>query len=124
MASLFLGLKSVRMEYKTMLGTDISGATLVAPKLFYTLQRDGRSFGLKNTTDVILRLYIVNPDDESQTKVLWTEIDPGETFGWDMMSSAQQFSIPPQTQIYVTGVTLAGVAANPAAGRLRFTSWG
>lgn len=124
MTSLFLGLKSLRMEYKAVLAADMAGATPAVPKHFHTMQRDGRAFAFKNTTDVIIKLFVVNPDNPLDEIVGWTEIDPGETFGWDMSSSAQQFNLPPQTKIYISGVTLAGAAATASAGRLRFTSWG
>lgn len=124
MSSFFLGQKMLRAETKKMLGADISGATLIAPKHFYTLQRSAKIFQFKNTSDVILRIYISNPEDPDNSFLEFVEIDPGETMGVDMFGSMQQFELPAQTRIYVTGVTLAGVAANPTAGRLRFFSWG
>lgn len=120
----FLGQKYLRAETKKMLGTEISGATTAAPKHFYTLQRSAKIFQFKNTTDVILRIYVSNPEDQDNALIEFVEIDPGETMGVDMFGSMQQFEFPAQTRIYVTGVTLAGVSANPTAGRLRFFSWG
>lgn len=124
MATFFLSKKSIRQETAKLKGSDISGATPAAPKLFTTLQRSGRMYSFKNTTNVILRLYVINPENEAQDLIEWIELDPGETFGTDTAATPQQFSIPAQTQIYVTGVDLDGVAANPASGRIRFFSWG
>ena len=124
MSTFFLGQKALRVETKKALYSEIAGATTVAPKHLYTLQRSARIFQFKNTTDVILRIYVSNPEDESNTFIEFVEIDPGETMGADTFNSAQQFEMPAQTRIYVTGVTLAGVSANPTAGRLRFFSWG
>jgi hypothetical protein len=128
MTSFFSGKNALRMDHKYMMGTDIAAGNLAAPVHFHTLKMSGALYNLKNTTNVVLRLFVRNPDrkddDPQNNLVFWTELEPGETWGHDMLSAPQHFELPAQTQIYVCGVTIAGADAAPTSGRLRSHFWG
>ncbi len=128
MTSFFNGKNSLRMDSKFMPFAALAAGTIANPVLFHTLRMTGSLYNLKNTTNVILRLFVRNPDYKEggpeNPLVFWTEIEPGETWGHDMLAAPQHFEIPAQTQIYVCGVTLTGTDAAPTAGRLRSHFWG
>jgi hypothetical protein len=124
MTSIFMGARTIRQEYFAALASQIATGTLAAPYQLATLQRGGRIYNIKNTTDVILRFFLVNPLDVTQTILFWFDLDPNENFGFDLSATPQQFELPAQVKVYCTGVTLAGAQASPSLGRVRMFSWG
>ena len=124
MTSIFLGTKYVRQEYFQALASQIATGTLAAPHHLATMQRGAKIYNIKNTTDTVLRFFLINPTDPAQTLLFWMELDPGENFGFDLAQTPQQFDLPGQTKIYCAGVTLAGIDATPTLGRVRMLAWG
>jgi hypothetical protein len=124
MTSIFLGKKMMRQEYYAALATQIAGGSLANPYLVAVFQRGARMYSIKNTTDTALRLFLVNPEDDSGTPLFWLDLDPGETLGGDLTGVPMQWEIPAQTHLLCTGVTLAGAQATPSLGRIKIISWG
>ena len=108
-----------RWQYIEVNAADITTTNAGNAVLVASLTRDAFVFSFVNNTVGEVQIMMVNPDDTTQTKKVFTGLNSGFGFSSETLNAGGVFIIPAQTKIYVHAL-----GAGIASGKLRLFIWG
>jgi hypothetical protein len=118
MSSIFSAPNKLRSTYYEAGFATVSGKNLANAHLLAVLRVETTLFSIYNGCNTDLYVALVNPKDETQTKLAWTVLEQGQSFNLDAMGG-RMLTFPAETKIYIH---TNGVAA--ASGKVRALIWG
>jgi len=108
-----------RWQYIEINASDISTTDVANALMVSSLNRDAFVFSFVNNTSGEIQIMLVNPEDATQTKKVFTGLTSGFGFSSETINAGGVFIIPAQTKIYIHALGQA-----LSSGKVRLFIWG
>jgi hypothetical protein len=113
MPSIFSGKTTLRTSYSELGFSDITLKNAASSVLLMIARNETSMVSIYNGVNTPIYIQLVNPKDESATKLFWTVLEQGQSFNLDSIAG-RMLTFPAETKFYIH---TNGIAA--ASGKVR-----